>query len=395
MLVYLGLTVLLLFLAYWEANVLQRTVMPIVLATTILVIFIGFRFETGADWVEYETLLYMTAPIFTNMPMYFNPNLVVEPGFVLILSIVNAIGLPFQAVLFISSLSVVVISVFLWRYSKYPVLVLLWYCGFALLLGQMAALRQVIAYAFVLMAFMAFDRGRVVLSIALSVLASSVHVFSIVLIPIIYWRLPPPATRKILVLCAFGLATSILGINIFALLVAPVSLLLGGIVESKLEIYSGFASFQISPFALLLVIWHGGVLALINRRTLVEWEEPVVRLAIYATIWSLVAHTFLAALPAIWNRIMLFSMPLEMLALFRCYGNVLREPTGRLIAVAGVWIVSAASIGYGLSQENALPYLPYRSIAQVWVTGDPGDGRLRYLVEQGRLNRTAQEQRQP
>jgi hypothetical protein len=395
MLAYLGLTVLLLILGYWDAAAPHRTATPIVLATVALIIFVGFRFETGADWVEYETLLYMTAPIFTDMPMYFNPNLVVEPGFVFILSAINTLGLPFQALLVVSALNIAVLSMFLWRYSRQPVLVLLWYCGFALLLGQMAAIRQVIAYGFILLAFMAFDRGRSVASLLWSLLAISMHVFSIVLIPLVYLRLPPPRTRLVLALCGVGLATSIVGVNIFALLVAPVSLLLGGIVETKLEIYSGFASFQISPFSLLLVIWHAGVLTLINRRALEAWGEPVVRFAIYAAIWSLVAHTYLAALPAIWNRIMLLSMPLEMLALFRCYGNVLREPMGRLVAAAGVWIVSATSIGYGLSQDNALPYLPYRSIAQVWVTGDPGDGRLRYLIEQARLNRQAEEQRQP
>lgn len=396
MVAYIFLTLILLALGYWEAVSPIRMALPLVLATVVLVIFVGLRFETGADWLEYETLFYMTAPIFSNMPLYYNPNIVVEPGFSLLITILRTIGLPFQVLLFVSAaFSICTLSFFFWRYSRQPTLILLWYCGFALLLGQMAAIRQVVAYAFLLLAFTAYDRKDRFRSIVWSLLAVSMHVFAIVLIPLIYIRGKPPKTKLVLALCGVGLAASIIGVNIFALLIAPISLVLGGIVSTKLEIYGDAVAFQISFFAFILILWHALVLILLNRPQLDQWRLPVVRCAIYAAIWSLVAHTYLGTLPAIWNRVMLFSMPLEMIALFCCYASVLRQPTGRLVVSSGIWFVSAASISYGLSQANALPYLPYRSIVQVWITGDPGDGRTRYMIEQGQMNLRAEDRRKP
>lgn len=393
---YIILTLVLLALGYWETVLQKRNPVPLTIATVVTVLFVGLRFETGADWVEYETLLHMTAPLFSNMPMYFNPNLVVEPGFAALLALINLLHLPFQILLLFSAVfSIGAMSIFFWNYSKEPTLVLLWYCGFGLLLGQMAAIRQVIAYSLLIIAFIAYDKRQVFGSILWSLAAVSMHVFAFVLVPVLYLRLTPPKTRTVLTLCGIGLATSIAGISIFALLIAPISLILGGIVSTKLEIYGNAAAFRISFFASLLIVWHMAVLVLLNRREMEAWSLPVVRCAIYAAIWSLVAHTYLGTLPAIWNRVMLFSMPLEILALFRCYSGVLRDTNGRLAASLGVWVVSASSISYGLSQENALPYLPYQSIAQVWITDNPGDGRLRYFIEQERLNRRSEEQRQP
>ena len=363
-------------------------------ATLILVLFVGLRFETGADWAEYETLMLMTAPLFSTIPMYFDPNLIVEPGFVFLLKAVNTLDLSFQAVLFLSALfSIGVLSIFLWRYCPQPTLVLLWYCGFGLLLGQMAAIRQVIAYAFLLMAFMAYDKGRNVLSLVWVLLAISMHVFAIALAPLIYLRFKPPRTSVIIALCSFGLALSIAGISTLALLAAPLSLIFGGIVSTKLEVYNVSTGYEISPFAFLLTFWHGTVIAVLNRVDLKPSNHAVVRCAIYAAIFTLVAHTFFATSPAIWNRLMVFSMPLEMLSLFRCYGNLLRQRVGPLTISIGIWIIATFSVGYGLSQENALPYVPYRSLIQVWATGDPGDGRFRYSIEQRRQDRLAEEQR--
>lgn len=389
---YIGLIVILLALSLWEMNSKSKTSIPVALAAFLLVLFVGFRFETGSDWLEYETLINLTPPIFGKHIIYEDPNLIVEPGFHYLLVLLSTLGLGIQTLLFVCAFaSIVPLSIVAKKYCSSPLLVIIWYCGFCLLIGQMAAIRQVSAYGFLFLYFIASQKGWKFSGLYI-IISASIHVFSLVVAPILLIRRQPPNSIIIISVCILGLILSLLGVNLFTLVAKPISTLAGGMIEFKLGLYNSIGSYALSPVALLLILLHIVVLLLLNRADSPRWRDPLVRSAIYAAIWSLVAHTFFAGLPAIWNRTMLFSMPLEIVGIVRAFAYHFERVHVRVLAPVGVATISMASIYYSLSQDNALPYLPYRSALQVWITGETGDGRLRYEIEQSRLNMRVREQ---
>ena len=113
----------------------------------ILVLFAGTRFETGNDWYEYTK-------VFSNIPSIdtFITNPVVfgmfrmEPGYILLNSIIKTLGGSIDAVFFVSAaFTIIVLFCVFKRYSFFCALAVMLYMRYGYLQTNMMFVRQGIA----------------------------------------------------------------------------------------------------------------------------------------------------------------------------------------------------------------------------------------------------------
>jgi hypothetical protein len=396
MIPYVAMVVLLTALSLLEGTQVRASLVQGRISAIAIALFVGLRFETGSDWPEYELLYDYTSSFFAAIPQHYDPNLTVEPGFAFFMSLLRTIDAPFQILLTsVAFFSIAVLWYFARLYTSRPSLVMLWYFGFATLVGQMAAIRQVFAYSFVLIAFILLDRRHRAASLASVGVAASMHVFSVVFAIPLYLRIKPPKTTIVLAAIVPGLILSVLGYPIFTMLADALLPSLSGLLGYKVGNYRAAGAYGISPLSILLFVYHCGVLKLLNQRDVPRHEDSVVRFAIYCTILSLIAHAYFATFPAFWNRLMLLTMAVQATALTRTYAEWVRNPERTVALTLGAGAIVAVSLVYPLSTENGLPYVPYQFLGEAELTGNPGDGRFRYAYFIARQQRDLKQQEIP
>lgn len=380
---YLAVIAFLTILACYEHLNGEKSKPVFYIATITMILFIGTRYETGFDWVEYEKFYTYVSPIGDTSGIYVPPEVAMEPGFQLILSILKSFGLSFQAVIFIiSTFSIGVVAWVANRYSPRPVLVLVWYFGFSALPAQMAAIRQGLSFSVVLISLLLMQDSKKFGAVLTAAIACTVHVFSVAVAPLIFLKSWQPRTIYVLLFAMVGTAASFSSIDVLDVVATGALGLLGAgnLLADKLNIYNGGAGTTVSPTGLLLTVWDILFLYLVEKRrsAITDQDRIIVNFAVKCALFSVFAHSFLATFPAIWNRVSYISMLMEMIVLTRLYDGVIVDAVKRQMTILSLSATSAAVLLYGLSAPSALPYLPYQSQLAVWATGDQGDGRLRY-----------------
>lgn len=142
-----------------------------------------------------------------------------EWGFSLFGWLIGAMGLPVQAFFFLAaSLSLLPKAYLAGKYTRHPVLSMLWYASFCYLLLEMNAMRAGIAAALMLLALVPLfkqQRGRYVLLVLLAAAFHTSAVFALGLLAYTRWCLTPNSLLVVVAL-ALGLSfvdiTSVLGL---------------------------------------------------------------------------------------------------------------------------------------------------------------------------------------
>lgn len=151
--VYLSVFVLLFGLAALDVYSGRPSVSRPLLAlgTTVLVLLIGLRWETGNDWVPY--LQYYRAA-------YVDSLFGFEPGYRLLVLFAHWVGLDYTGFLLLSGTIYMTAFALVFARFRYPtVLLLLFYCVYVL--GFMGTQRQTLALGFTSLAMLCFyDRKR-------------------------------------------------------------------------------------------------------------------------------------------------------------------------------------------------------------------------------------------
>ena len=139
----------------------------------ILVLFAGTRFETGNDWYEYTK-------VFSNIPSIdtFITNPVVfgmfrmEPGYILLNSIIKTLGGSIDAVFFVSAaFTIIVLFCVFKRYSFFCALAVMLYMRYGYLQTNMMFVRQGIAISILF-----FSYKYIILSIIVSLCLSFIDI---------------------------------------------------------------------------------------------------------------------------------------------------------------------------------------------------------------------------
>lgn len=353
-------------------------------AAAILIVIGGLRYETGFDWVEYENYLYFS-PELGASNIYVNADtFTAEPGFAALNVLFQTFGLGFQTLLFtIALFNISILYGFVKKFTPAVAAVLLWYYGNLFLTGQMATIRQALSVTFIYLAIMAASDRRVAWAVLWSIAAVAFHSFSAFFVPILFIRRPSPRTSTVIALAFVGFVISLGGTDLFRLFANNVLTYVdGGIVSSKIALYAEFEGARISPFALLLLVWNLVFIWAGGRSIMrgVLERDYIVNFSLWMTAVSVLAHTYFATFPIVWNRLMLVTFVVQAIV----YSRIVlggRAP----IRSAGAFVAATAGISllalcFTLLGPQSMVFKPYQSMIVVWARGPYGDGRLRYQI---------------
>jgi len=342
-----------------------------VIDMTALLLFIGIaglRYQTGYDWVVYEDYFYA---IYDSTRCYQGPAM--EPLYWLFNVPLSLLGLD-VSVLFIviASLNGVIFYFFCRSFGvgfAYPAA---FYFSWIYLALQMGVLRQSLAVSFFLIACMAFlqrSYGRTLLA----AFASLGMQFSALL------YLPALAGPFILQrIWSFFPVT--LFIAILVLLAAKGSMPI--VLQWLLDIDIPFVGEKMKDYALMLdsplSIGAIGYLALNIMFVCMFWwvyrdsmPSRAELLLLSPIILMIFLQTGFMNWPIFWNRMQYLAIPCQAVLL----ALMLKKNSGWGEAIAFVFVgLGFANLGYFLSKQLAVPYLPYQTIIVSYGTED---GRAR------------------
>jgi hypothetical protein len=349
----------------------------------LVIAFVGLRYQLGYDWLGYERLFDFVPSDF-NFSQYEISRAILrtEPLFYALNVVVKSLGGTFETLLFVLALfNLIVIDRMCDRIMKgsQPFVWLVYFCA-AMMAVQFNIIRQVAASSFVILSFLALMRGHYLRAAALFVVAPFIHVTVLMFLPVYALYVFRPNWLTIIAPAGAGVILLATGVFIGGDVISSVGSLLPEFIGSKADNYvwgfaSGTALSSVSPLALVLVAIYCGMLIEFMRFR----DDPPIRIAIYLTALALFAHTGLGAFPSVWNRIMCVSLPWQLACLWRT-GIFQTMQTGpRAASLASIAVAGAGVMAFQLSRPESVPFVPYRSIPQVWITGDQGDGRARAL----------------
>ena len=125
----------------------------------MLILLAGLRVDTGYDYDSYKAI-FNNSPNLYQLIIYGN-RINIETGYILINSIVKTIGGSFNLVLFVSaSISVLIVTKSLTKYSVYPILSMLIYVSRFYFVRDMGQVRSSIACAIVLYSIKFINRKQ-------------------------------------------------------------------------------------------------------------------------------------------------------------------------------------------------------------------------------------------
>lgn len=363
----------------------------------VLVIFAGLRYETGFDWLEYETYFDYSAPLGLQQPdIESQLGYQFEIGYVFLNRLLITFGLDFEYLLFFSSIFGIVPILLVARVYKSSVaFVFLVYFGFVFLVTQMAILRQSLAFGALLMGITATCQRRTVTAMLWVIIAVAFHSFVLALAPLLFIKRIWVNAKIVIAVSIFGLALSFIGVNVFVWLSERIFSFAGvDLIATKIEFYAGIQPNAISPQTLILIVWHSCFLIYIDKKYK-NFDDVSIRTAYLFTIACLLFHCYFAIYPIFWQRAMAMAFVIQAAIIYRDFVLQEMQPLKPLLAKAIVSFASLFALSYTLFAESSIVYIPYQNIVILDWTNERGDGRLRYLearregseaIRQSRLN---------
>jgi hypothetical protein len=377
MLAYLAVAAILTGLAFIETGAAARIKWSAAIGATVMALFAGLRWETGTDWMEYQRY-------YDNLGSLVTQSLRFEPGFAALTSLAHAVGLPFQGVLFlIACFTMWAVYRVAKVYCPRPALVLLFYFGLVFMTAEMAVIRQTLGFSFLLLALVVRRENKLALPIALSIAAASIHTFCAVVAPLLFVRVRPPTWLwwVVSLVAGLGLAVTVSGFQAWTVVLGALADYLPEVAGVRAAQYAADSGVGLSPFALLLLAWHLAFLFLVTRRKRAAPPDQLYLFTVWIAVATIVAHTWFAGLPLIWNRLMALSLLCEAIELARTYHGLFATPLNRTAIILGTGAASAGALALVLSRPESLPFVPYQFGPYYWVTGQLGDGRERYMIQ--------------
>lgn len=376
---YLVVWALLMVIAFAEAKNSQWERQCSFLAATILALFAGLRYKIGSDWAGYSLYFESVGSLQElvcgdRLPAKF------EPLYLALNYVVKSLGGNMALIyMLIACFNMFTLHWVLGRLNSLRMPIWLVYFGVAFVLGQFTLLRQSIAISFVLIAYLFTVQGRLWNSAFMILAGTGFQITTLMYTPPMLLRrylLPLRWAFALLAVCAIP---AVFGWNLYVIAIK----FLAPHVPQWLSYKFAFALYQptapISLGALGLIIFHAAVLCVFYlKATEEEKRDVVLRIAVWSTLFLLVAHLALFAVPSFWNRLMLVALPWELAALSRL--TFVREVYFRLQAPAtmAVGILALGALSVALSRPNTMTLVPYQSIVQVMIWGDTGESEKRF-----------------
>lgn len=186
---YLFIFLLLLFFAFLEiSNISVRKLKILRIVIAFVFVFVaGLRYETGVDWLAYQSYFDEIIPLDEafNFNSFGNIFLTLDVGYSLLNSIIKMFGGNIQIVFFIVSLiSTLLLIKNLKYYSNHVLTSLLIYYPFFFFVFDMSGLRQGLAIQIVLFSIKYITERKFYKFLFYILLATSIHWTAIILLPL-------------------------------------------------------------------------------------------------------------------------------------------------------------------------------------------------------------------
>lgn len=189
---YLLIFLILLLFAFLEISNISTKILRILhgISAFLFIFVAGLRYETGVDWLAYESYFYDIAPLNEafNFNSFDNIFLTLDVGYSLLNSIVKMFGGNVQIVfLIISLISTVLLIKNLKYYSNHVLTGLLVYYPFFFFIFDMSGLRQGLAIQIVLFSIKYISDRNFHKFLFCIILATSMHWTAIILLPLYFF----------------------------------------------------------------------------------------------------------------------------------------------------------------------------------------------------------------
>jgi hypothetical protein len=341
--------------------------------------FAALRYQTGYDWITYEDYFDSTTDLATalyrGIPHQYTP---MEPLFYGLNMLIKSLGGSLVLVFAIAAIfNCGVIHAVTGRISDGRCLMWTLYFALAFPIAQLSIIRQSLAASFVLIALLLAAQRAFAFSLLILLIGAGFHASALIYLPIVFLPKLRPKPGLIILAAVFGICLLLADVRLINPAIDLATRLFPQWL-AKLRFYYQTDPPNISLGVAALILWHCGILGLILKSTSdPERSCPYIGVALWLTLWVLGAHIYLAGFPNLWNRVMCVALPWQVAALWRL--NVVRRLTGAaklgLVAVLGA--AGLAGLIYTLQKSESAPLVPYHSLVQLWLYGDPGDGRRR------------------
>jgi hypothetical protein len=352
-------------------------------AAISLIVATGFavlRYQTGYDWITYEEYFDSTADLATafyrGIPHQDTP---MEPLFYGLNMLIKSIGGSIVLVFTVAAIfNCAVIHEVTGRISDGRCLMWTLYFSLAFPLAQLSIIRQSLAASFVLIALLLAAQGITALALLAMLIGVGFHASVPIYLPIVFLLHLRPKPWLILLAAVLGICLTLADVRLINPAIDLGRHLLPQWLADKLVNYYQIEPPHITLGVAALMLWHCGILSLIFRSTSESDRScPYIGVALWLTLWVLGAHIYLAGFPNLWNRVMCVALPWQVAALWRL--EVIRRLTGaaKVGLVASLGAAGLAGLIYTLEKPESAPLVPYQSLVQLWLYGDPGDGRTR------------------
>jgi hypothetical protein len=269
-------------------------------------------------------------------------------------------------------------------YCPSPALVLLFYFGLVFLTAEMAVIRQTLGFSLILLALIVRRENKIVLPVALSVAAASIHTFCAPVALLLFVRVKPPTWLWWVVTLDRRLRPGGDRLRVSGVVDRPGRAWPTTCRRSPAcgaTQYAADSGVGLSPFALLLLAWHLVFLFLVTRKRATP-PDQLYLFTVWIAVATIIAHTWFAGLPLIWNRLMAPQPARARRSSSRgpTHG-VFATPLNRTSIILGTGAASLGALALVLTRPESLPFVPYQFGPYYWITGQLGDGRERYMIQ--------------
>ena len=349
------------------------------IAALMLIGIAGLRYETGGDWDIYKTLFdyYPSFGYLLKHPVALM-ELSTEEGFVLLATFIKASGGTIQHLFFfVTSLNILLLTIALHQYTKYPVVALMCYFGILYLQLEMIYIRQATAVALCFFALQFIPKGRILPYMICVLLACTFHRVAVLMIPLYFvLQVKIPSWLYIVVIGA-GAVMMAWGVPWIKNVFLTISGWLGQEYADRAEVYTQDMLFAVHRgisigYVLNLLIM---IVILFFKRKIDALPYGIIMLNLFAI--SLVMYYYCYELVEVSNRsrllffigiIALLPMVLDVLPLF-------------LERLAGLVVIALYCFSFSraifLEMPQAAAYNPYQNYLEYKLNPRPSSGKQR------------------
>jgi len=353
---------------------MRSTGVSLVLGVTLVWFICALRFETGFDWMVYESYFNAIA----QSPFLAQPQDVVpmEPLYYLLNYVIAQIGNFQLFLLVVGTLNIICAAYFLQRFDIRVAFGLAYVFCWVFLPLELGTIRQSLAVSAMLICLVLLGDGKSRWSVLWFMVAVGFQ-YSALIYGVVYLR---KALRPLLHHAGAVAAVCFAFYCIAPAGIGQATLALGSsldipFISAKLAVYADFGGSprSIAGYGFILL---NCALLVISRYTL-DLQSPRYVLLGTFLLCLIFAQALLFDFALIWNRVHYLAAFVQAVLIYDILATQ-RMPI-RIPAFVLVMTISLVAIGMFLRSPASLPFVPYQSyISKEW-TNAPGDGRERTL----------------